>query len=151
MTDLVMRKVAGKLVSVCQMSDDDMASVPSDRDLIVTVRAPRNPKQHRLAWALANKLSQCCDYLPDAESAMDYLKIRARHVKIVTNPGTGHVFLIPKSIAFASVDQTAFNRLFNRMVWVVCNEIVPGLDEGQLRDEIEAMVVGTPQNQRERA
>lgn len=150
-TELVMRRKGAKLEVVDQMSAEDLASLPLDKDLLVTVRAPRNPRQHRLAWALANKLSQCCDFLPDAETAMDYLKIKARHVKIVHNPGTNHVFLVPKSIAFASVDQSAFNRLFNRMVWVVCNEIVPGLDEGQLRDEIEAMCAGTPQHQREPA
>lgn len=150
-TELVMRRVGTKLEVVDQMSAEDLATLPRDKDLLVTVRAPRNPRQHRLAWALANKLSQCCEFLPDAETAMDFLKIKARHVKIVHNPGTGHVFLVPKSISFASVDQSAFNRLFNRMVWVVCNEIVPGLDEGQLRDEIEAMCAGNPQHQREHA
>lgn len=148
-TEIIMRRNGNRLEPVDQMSADDLANIPVGKDVFVTVRAPRNPKQHRLAWALANKLSQCCEELPDAESAMDFLKIKARHVKIVHNPGTDHVFLVPKSISFASVDQSAFNRLFNRMVWIVCNEIVPGLDEGQLRDEIEAMTAGTTQRQRE--
>lgn len=142
MTELIMRRVGNRLAANCPMSEDDLAHVPTGKDLIVTVKAPRNPRQHRLAWALANKLSDCCDFLPDAESAMDYLKIKARHVKIVHDPRTGNAYIVPKSIAFASVDQTAFSRLFNRMVWVVCNEIVPGLDESALRNEIEAMVTG---------
>lgn len=139
MTEIIMRKKGGRLEPVDEVSADELSLVPADKDVLVTLRSPRNPKQHRLAWALATKLAECCTYLHDREDAMDFLKIKSRHVKIVQNPGTGHVFLVPKSIAFASVDQAAFNRLFNRMVWVVCNEIVPGLDEGQLRDEIESM------------
>ena len=71
---------------------------------------------------------------------MDWLKIKARHVKIIQNPKTGQVAIIPKSIAFASLSQDAFKRVLDRMIFIVCSEIIPGLDEGKLRAEIMAMV-----------
>lgn len=141
MTEIVMRKRGRRLEPVDPMSEEDMDHLPADRDLLVSAKAPRNLRQHRLAWALAQKLAEACDYLHDREDAMDYLKIRAKHVRMIAEP-SGKVHLIPRSIAFGSVDQVKFSRLFNRMVWVVCNEILPGLDEGALRAEIEAMVSG---------
>lgn len=149
MTELVMRKEGRRLVSVCQMSDEDMATIPNDKDLLVTVKAPRNLKQLRFAWALAQKIADARDDILDKDVAMDVLCEMTRHVKMVVNPVSGHAFLMRKSIG--TLDAAALSRLLNRMVYVTVAQIVPGLDEGQLRDEIESMVSGTPQHQRERA
>lgn len=130
------------LVATDEIAAEELGLLPSGKDLLVSAKSPRNPRQHRLAWALAQKLSESCDFLHDREDAMDYLKIRCRHVKWISNPKTGNVFPVPKSIAYASLDQAAFNRLLRRMIYVICTEIVPGLPESDLRAEIEAMVVG---------
>lgn len=137
MTELIMRKTEGKLEAVDQISADDLASIPNNTDLLVTVKAPKNLKQLRWMWALAGKIADAVDGL-DKDSAMDLLCERARHVKFTVSPVTGHLFIVRKSLSV--LDGAALSRLMSRMVWVVCNEIVPGLDEGQLRDEIEAMV-----------
>lgn len=123
-----------------EMSDGDLRSVSQDRDLLVTVKTPRNPKQFALAWALAQKVSEACEWLHDKEDAMDWLKLKARHVKMLQDPHTQKVAIVPKSIAFASLSQDAFKRVLDRMIWVTVNEIVPGLDESVLRREIESMV-----------
>lgn len=149
MNEIAMTRKGHALVPVDEISSDALMHVPGGKEVLVTVRAPRNPRQHRLAWALAQKVSEACDWLPDAESAMDWLKIRCRHVRIVHNPATGHSFIVPKSIAFASLNQQSFSRLLNRMVYVICSEIVPGLSEADLRSEIEAMVNPAPQHVRE--
>ena len=131
------------LAAVDEIAGDEFGLLPYGKDVLITAKSPRNQRQHRLAWALAQKLSEACDFLHGAEDAMDYLKICCRHVKWITNPNTGTVFPVPKSISFASLDQAAFNRLFKRMVYVTCTEIVPGLPDNDLRDEIEKMCVGT--------
>lgn len=128
------------LVPADDIAAEEMARLPENKATLVTARVPRNPRHHRLAWALAQKLSEMVDGLHDREDAMTYLKIKARHVDYLTDPKTGAVYLLPKSINFASLDQTAFSRLWDRMTWVVCNEIVPGLDEDALQREILDMV-----------
>lgn len=139
-TELAMRRDGNRLAPVDPISDEELSKIPLGKDLLVTVRTPRNMRQFRLAWALAKKVSDACDFLPDAETSMDWLKLKARHVKIIQDPRTQQVAIIPKSIAFASLSQDAFKRVFDRMVYVVCAEIIPGLDEGKLRAEIAAMV-----------
>ena len=142
-----MRKAVAKegqvgLFPINEMSDDDLRQLPTKSDLLVTVKTPRNPKQFALAWALATKVSEACDWLPDKETAMEWLKIKARHVKMIQDPRTLKIAIVPKSIAFASLSQDAFKRVLDRMVWVTVSEIIPGLDESKLRSEIQKMVMG---------
>jgi phosphoenolpyruvate carboxylase len=141
-TEIAMRREGNRLAPVDQIAADELGHIQIGKDVLVTVRVPRNIRQHRLAWAMAQKVAEACDWLHDREDAMDWLKIKARHVKIVHNPMTNHTLIVPKSIAFASLDQAAFSRLLNRMIFVICSEIVPGLDETALRAEIMAMVNG---------
>lgn len=135
-----MRREGNRLAPIDPISAEELLTVPADRDVLVVVKQPRNVRQHRLAWALAEKIHEACDWLKDREDAMDFLKIKARHVKYITDPRTGKIEIIPKSIAFASLSQDAFDRVFRRMVYVTCAEIVPGLEEEKLRAEIMNMV-----------
>jgi len=147
-TELWMRKVKGKLEAANQIAADDMARIPSDKDLLVIVKAPKNAAQMRFIWALAGKIADARDDILDKEVAMDVLCEMARHVKIVVNPITGKAHIQRKSLS--ALDQAAMSRLIDRMVYVTCTDIIPGLDPGTLRDEIEAMCAGNPQRQRER-
>lgn len=145
-TEIVMRRNGQRLEPVDQMSADDLATVPLGKDLLVTVKAPRNLKQLRFAWALAQKISEARDDLPDKDAAMDALCELSRHVKFVVSPITQHMFITRKSIS--NLDGAAFSRLLNRMVYVTCATILPGLKESVLRAEIEAMVTGEPRQRR---
>lgn len=142
LTEIAMRREGGHLVPVDEVSAEEIRLIPTTQDLLVTVKTPRNLRQFRLAWALAQKVSEAVDFLQDRDDAMAWLKIKARHVNMLQNPHTNQVAIIPKSIAFASLGQDAFARIFNRMVYVTCTEIIPGLKDGDLRAELELMVGG---------
>lgn len=124
------------------IASEDLAHVPSAQGLLVKAWTPRRLPQHRYAWALARKVSDNCDWLIDQRAAMDWLLIRSRHVRYIHNPNTDELTILPQSISFAAMPQDAFNRLLNRIVYVVCSEIIPGLEESDLRRELEAMCVG---------
>lgn len=141
-TEIPMRRVANHLVPVNQIGADDLATVPTDRDLLVVIRTPRNVEQFSLAWALATKVADACDWLLTKDDAMDWLLIQARHVRYIYEPRTKRATVLPKSISWASLGQDAFNRIFNRMVHIVISQIVPGLKESDLRKEIMTMCAG---------
>ena len=134
-----MRREGNHLVPVDPVSAEMLAEIPTTKDVLVTVKVPRNLRQFRLVWALADIIAKSVDWLTDRESAMDWLKIKSRHVRMIQDPLRGTVAIVPKSIAFASLDQTGFARLLNRMVYVTVTEIIPGLEEGALRAELEAI------------
>lgn len=147
MNQLAMRREGNKLAPLDEMSLEELLKIDPKAELLVSIKTPRRVRQFRYAWALAAKVADACDYLPDAEAAMDYLKIKAHHVHMLVDPKTKQFYVVPKSIAFASLSQQAFDRVLNRMIYIVCSEIVPGLTDKALRDEILAMVGPDKQNQ----
>jgi hypothetical protein len=135
-----MRREGNHLVPIDQIAADMLGEVPTSTGVMVTIKVPRNLRQFRLAWALADIVSKSCDWLADRESAMDWLKIKSRHVRMIQDPLRGTIAIVPKSISFASLDQAGFARVLNRMIYITTTEIIPGLEEGALRAELEAIV-----------
>jgi hypothetical protein len=140
MVEIAMRRSGAKLIPVDDLAADDLVRVPADRDVMVKIVSHKNMKLWRMLWALASKVSDACDHLHDREDAMDELKIRTRYVKYITNPVTGEVRIVPKSLT--KLDGAGLNRLADRMIYVICRDIVPGMDEGALKSEVLAIISG---------
>jgi hypothetical protein len=148
-TEIVMRKVLARdlpaltpvLAAVDEAASQDLAHVPGAQDVLVNAKMKRSPAQlvHlRKMWALAQKLSEACDALHDKDEAMEFMLIGCKHVRWITNPTTGNVWPMAKSISELDGDQ--FDRLYKRALYFICTEVVPRLDESALRAEIEQMV-----------
>lgn len=146
--DLVLRKRAAMHVGEVGLFLDtevfaaEFGHIKMNSDVEVKATQPRSLRQLRFAWALARKVADSGALGEvDHTDAMDWLKMKCRHVRYVTNVhrnGT-ETIVVPKSIRFAAMDQTAFQRLMNRMIYVVVSEVLPDVPEGVLRAEIEAM------------
>lgn len=137
-------KMAGEigLFPADAMAAEELDRIKDGAETLTSTKTPRNPRQHRLAWALAQKLAESVDTLHDRDDAMALLKIKARHVRWMSDPQTGSMWPVPQSISFASLSQEQFGRLFDRFVWIICNELVPGIDEDDLRREVLELVDG---------
>jgi hypothetical protein len=135
-----MKREGNHLVPTDAVAAEMLAEVPAGTGVMVTVKVPRNLRQFRLAWALADIISKSVDFLHDREDAMTWLKIKSRHVRMIHDPLRGTTAIVPKSIAFASLDQVGFARLLSRMIYVTTTEIIPGLEAGALRAELESIV-----------
>jgi hypothetical protein len=139
--EIPMRREGSHLVPADSVSAEMMEEIPLNTGVMCEVRVPRNLRQFRLAWALASIVSKSVDWLPDRETAMSWLKIKARHVQIIADPNKSwQVAIVPKSIAFASLDQEGFKRVLDRMIYVTITDIIPGMDEGELRAELEKII-----------
>lgn len=138
----VFARVGKTLVPVDKRADEIIVALKEGRQVLVNVHAPRNIRHHNKAWALAAIIGENADELQDADDAMDWLKIKARHVKWIVDPSTGSTLIVPKSIAFASLDQVHFSRLFDRFLYIVTTEIIPGLEEASLKKRIDEIIDG---------
>lgn len=148
MADLVMRKRpamhAGEvgLFIDTQVFEEEFGTIKQGVDVAVEAKQSRNLRQMRLAWGLCRKIADS-GVLGDADTreVMNYLLKKCKHVKYIANTHRDgvEVEVIVKSIRFAQMDQTAFDRLFNRMLFVITSEILPDMPEGELRAEVEKM------------
>lgn len=121
-----------------EMAADDLAIISNGSDVLAKCSTPRNLKQLAYLWALATKVAECREDILDKDDAMSLLKRKARFVKFAVDPVTGATELREKSLARLGSED--LHRLTNRMIYVTCNEIVPGIEEKRLRDELLKMV-----------
>jgi hypothetical protein len=123
------------------IAEEDFAPVPMGAEVRTEMATERNMAMLKFVWALAGMIADNTEFYLDRNDAMDGplgLKMRAHHCKPVVDQATGEVTLRPMSLKRLSNE--AFHRLLRRFVWVTCNQIIPGMDEGPLRAEIEELV-----------
>jgi hypothetical protein len=100
---------------------DDIAKLPADRQLRVSITVPRSVPHNRLYWSMIKSMVDS-----GANQSIDEIhaatKIKCGLYKAVTLP-RGEQVIIPDSTAFNKLDQTAFNEFFDRAItfWKWCN------------------------------
>jgi hypothetical protein len=121
-----------------ELAAEELALANDGTELWVRASSAKNTGQLKYVWALARLISQQVDGLHDIEDAMEYLCVKARFVKHTLNPVTGQLEITRKSMRRLS--QEAMRRLIKRFQHVTATEIVPGLKESTLRNELIKMV-----------
>lgn len=146
MTDLAMRKRAavragevGLFVDAAPF-EEDFGHIKLGAEVQVKATTPRSLRQHKFAWALATKIAEACDWLETKDDAMEYLLIEAKHFRRIYDPIRKIAHLRPKPTNWGAMDGTEYTRLLKRMTHVAVTQVCPGLEEGPLRAEIEAMI-----------
>lgn len=123
MTDLDARcffKRAGTLVPADIAADEWLADVKENRQVLLTVRRARSPKQHGWFFALLRKVRlQHPGRWHDEQELLDDLKIATGHVTRRKHLLTGEVCLVAQSISLASMTDAAFQRFRDRCLYVL--------------------------------
>lgn len=121
-----------------EIASDDISTIADQADCLCKISSPKNLALLAKLWCIADVVAKSHDHLYDKEDAMDYLKKKARFVKTKIDPTSGEVELVGKSLARCSNE--TLSRLANRMVHIVCTEIIPGMEPTALRQQLEDMV-----------
>ena len=141
MAEVYLRRTATGLAA-----DDDAAREALRRiKLGDVVRAeivrPRSVRYHRRFFGMLSTVWRACGDWPDVEALLRELKFRAGLVdeQRVVDRQSGEIIAtlqIPRSIAFHAMDDDEFRAFVERCIRVICDEMVPGLDDAVLRDEV---------------
>jgi len=119
------------------MSQDDIAVFAMYAETMHAIRTERNLQALKFLWGLVHKTADNTDYFLDKDDAMDSLKIKVGYSKSVYDPHTREMEVRPKSLKHISDEQLRL--LTERMMDVICAEIIPGMEKNTLRKEIEEM------------
>lgn len=156
MTEAIFRKRAARAGEFGLFPVDDeggelLHKLPRDRDVGIEVKRHRNPRHHRLYFAILNFVKMHAvnaDGEPLFENAdVDIisvaLKIATGHVRTFIDTTTGKTAFVPKSIAWAAMDQTEFEAFFKNACDVIAQRwMPPGTTSESVRDELILMVDG---------
>ena len=136
-TEVIMRRAGEALFPVSADGAELLQNVSDSRDVKVIIKQARHPEHHRKFFALLSRVQENCDErFPTIEVLLVGLKYATGHVDTIkTEKGT---FLIPRSIDFANMSQDEFGLFYQRCIEVICDQILPGLDDADLERELLA-------------
>ena len=106
------------------------------REMQVKISQPRNIRFHRKFFAQLGEARDMADTEYNAEQFRAYVTVGAGYAEFITD-SEGGVVAIPKSISFASMDESQFERLYQDTLTFICKTWV--LDENQLNQIVEFM------------
>lgn len=135
MTDLDARSFTRRgssLVPSDIAASEFLSEIKDGQEVLVTIRRPRNVAHHRLFWALLTVVCDNSDDWNDPEELLSALKLATGH----TEPRMtidGNMYLAPRSINFAAMDQEAFKRFYNRCTYILAAKL--GIDADSLMAE----------------
>ena len=137
MTDVIMRKVmlAGRqcLVPVDHRGFEYMSRIRDNRDVGIKVKQHRNPRQHRLFFAIVDFVKvHAVD--ENSESLFAHVSEKGIRAAIMTLLGrctlwhdvaNNRWFTEPDSIQYAAMDDTEFRKFFQEAVDLICQHWMP--------------------------
>ena len=143
MVEIVFRKRPGRegemgLFLETPIFDEEWQSIKIGTEVKALCTVPSHLRYIRFFHALCGKVADNCDWLIDKEDAKERILLEARHAKIIHDPLRNKTEIKAKSVANLSGDK--WIRLLKRATHVVVTKFIPGMDEGSLKVEIEAML-----------
>lgn len=104
----------------------------------VRVKRPRNVQMFRLFWKLMQTVYENQEHYKSADEVCTAFKFAVGCVdSIKTARG---VIQVPRSIAFAKMDQPAFHDFFKRAVEFCVTEVIPGMNSADLEREVLELI-----------
>lgn len=117
-----------------QFAEEALRELPEGKEVHVTWRRVRNVSHHRFFFAMLRKVCEATGKWNDEEDLLDAIKLATGHThKIMTL--NGEMLVLPKSISFANMDESAFTRFKERAMYVIAE--ATGIDPVTLMEEVE--------------
>ncbi len=116
-----------------------MAKVGADDIVMMEMKRSRNPAHHQKFFALLNLVFDNQQHFTSVDEMRAAITVYIGHCTEQTLRD-GTAVRVPKSISFASMDQTAFEEFYERVLDVVAEKIIPGIDTPALKQEVEAFL-----------
>lgn len=105
---------------------------------------PRNPKLHRLHFALINALYEQQEQFEDPEPLRKWLYVGAGYADFLPGP-KGKMVAIPKSVAYDKIDDAEFSELHTKVIEFMrahyCQSFLwPHLEESKRSSIVELVI-----------
>ena len=144
---LLLVKALGCLKPATLEADNAIKAIPLGELTEVDLKRIRNPKPHRLFFALLDTIftnlpESMHRYFPTSEVLRQFLLVRSGNCDVHRTP-TGEVFTIPHSMAWDAMDEEEFSKVFRDCMAVVREDVLPGITDEELRRAVDAEVVSS--------
>ena len=136
---LCRKTLAGQLAPIDDAGREAIGRLSMEDIVSVEFRRPRNIGHHRKFFALVNLIYMNQTRYRSPDELLDAIKVLAGH-SFPVRLRNGTEVRVPKSIAFHNMDQVEFDAFWDRVVTVVCEQIIPNLNREDLERELLDLV-----------
>ena len=132
----------GHLAPVDESARESLRAFGEGEVLRAKITRPRNVKRHRLFFALLNTVhmnlpEEMEARFPTVERLRKELLVQTGHFEMHQTLG-GKTVIFPGSMSFDAMDETEFLAFFESAFKFVAKHILTGVDQFELREEIES-------------
>lgn len=138
-TALILKRYGPALYAADGLAEADLRELPANVELKATLTRPRSLPQHRLYFAMLQKVCDNLERPVSRETLHEWIKLRCGVVELVPLK-SGEVEEVAGSVAFDQMDQIAFNAFFERAAELLCEHIIAGMDKPALLAEAREML-----------
>lgn len=141
MTDerpLIFRRELFGLSATDDASEAVLKSVKLGECVEIRLKRPRNLQMHRLFWKLMQTVYENQDHYRSADEVCTAFKFAVGHVDAIRT--ARGIIQVPRSIAFAKMDQGAFKDFFDAAIKFCVEEVIPGMNSETLEREVMELV-----------
>lgn len=149
MSDVVfMQRTLGGLKATDAAGEEALAKIKPGQEVKVEITRPRHIVYHRKYFALLNVIYPHQAIYPTMTSFRGAIAVALGFGETV-KLSRGRSIIIPQSISFASMDQTEFEQLYDKTVELIVTRILPGIDREDVAREVEQVMLGYSEAQRQ--
>lgn len=131
----------------CEASQEILAAIKDGTEVVVSVKAPRNPQFLRLYWACLGDIAKSGAWEWDDDLLDEWIKRRCGYVKVFDV--NGQRIVKTRSIAIESMGEDKFRKFFDRAMYYVFTEIIGDPEWERLKNEMVERVEGRYRDPRE--
>ena len=136
-TPMFFKKDGNRLAPCDEKAEAVLSRIKNGAELRIEITRPRNIRHHRKFYALVNLVFQNQESYKTVDHLVAALKAAVNHCDVIQGADDSTLILAPKSISFGSMDQTAFDEFYDRCIDVIAKSFLSGVDEDDLRREVE--------------
>jgi len=143
MAKIYLRKTLAGLVPDDEDSVEVIKKLSIGDVVSCDIKKPRNYRFHKKFFSMFNLAFENQDHFAETklgkDQFYDWLKLKARHADYCKTPD-GNILATPKSISFASMDETTFQEFYEDIKDVIFELIIPDADPARIHDFEQAML-----------
>ena len=140
MTAFLFQRRGPGLFPIDERGEELIAKVPDYDRVAIDIKRSRNARQLALYWSVVHALYEQQERYSSPEALSDAFKICAGLFSSFVLP-TGEVVRVPGSISFAKMNQYSFDAFWQRFIKVVCEKVLPRMDETAVRTILDMVGV----------
>lgn len=141
-TDIRVKRVLNRLAPADRISEEDLVNLPAGVELRAVLTQPRNPRHHAKYWALVSAIFPHQSAYPTLGDLHSALKMGVGFFRMVRDIRSGREVPVPDSIAFDKLDQQDFEAVYERIVSLVLEKILPGVGRRDLDAQVLDILAG---------